>query len=182
MSSKSLLVVEDEVLVARDIKSRLERMGYTVLDIASRGLEAIEKALRLRPDLILMDINLKDEIDGVDTAIRIREQYDVPVIFCTAYSNDEILERAKISAPYGYVLKPFDNRELEINIEIALYKHRVEKNLADTQRRLDATLTNISDGVIAADRSGMIYLINPVAEKACVLLDHLLLHRGQVGS
>lgn len=165
MSRKSLLVVEDEVLVARDIKARLIRMGYDVIDMAARGHEAVEKAIRLRPDLVLMDINLRDDMDGVEAAIKIRESYDVPVIFCTAYSNEDTLERAKVSEPYGYVLKPFDNRELEINIEIALYKHRVERDLADTRNRLDATLTNISDGVIAADMQGEIYLINPMAEK-----------------
>ena len=143
MPNKSLMIVEDEVLVARDIKARLVRMGYDVVDIASKGAEAIEKTLRLRPDLVLMDINLRDDIDGVEAAIKIREQYDVPIIFCTAYSNEDTLERAKVSEPYGYVLKPFDNRELEINIEIALYKHRVEKDLQDTRRRLDATLTNV---------------------------------------
>lgn len=165
MSSTRLLVVEDEVLVARDIKARLVKMGYDVVDLAARGTEAIEKALSLRPDLVLMDINLRDEVDGVEAAIRIREQYDVPVIFCTAYSNEDTLERAKVSEPYGYVLKPFDNRELEINIEIALYKHRVERDLADTRRRLDATLTNVTDGVIAAEVDGCVRLINPPAEK-----------------
>ncbi len=165
MSRKTLMIVEDEILVARDIRARLEHMGYAVVDIASRGVEAIEKALTHRPDLILMDINLRGEMDGVEAAIRIREQFSVPVIFCTAYSNEDTLERAKISEPYGYVLKPFDNRELEINIEIALYKHRVEKDLSDTRRRLDATLSNISDGVIAADMRGRIFLINPMAEK-----------------
>ncbi|XOV88000.1 MAG: EAL domain-containing protein [Pseudomonadota bacterium] len=165
MSRKSLLVVEDEVLVARDIKARLVKMGYEVLGLASRGMEAVDKALTLRPDLILMDINLKDEMDGVEAAIKIRAQYDVPVIFCTAYSNEDTLERAKISEPYGYVLKPFDNRELEINIEIALYKHRVEKDLSDTRRRLDATLTSVNDGVIATDKAGNIFLINPMAEQ-----------------
>ncbi len=165
MVNKTILVVEDEVLVARDIQSRLTRMGYEVLSIASRGKEAITKALDLRPDLILMDINLRDEMDGVEAAVQIRLSYDVPIIFCTAYSNDETLERAKISDPYGYVLKPFDNRELEINIEIALYKHRTEKDLSATRRRLDATLTNVSDGVIAADLSGEVYVVNPVAER-----------------
>lgn len=163
--SKSLLVVEDEVLVARDIKSRLTRMGYEVLGTASKGSEAIEKALSLRPDLILMDIHLQDDIDGVDAAITIRESYDVPVIFCTAYSNQETLNRAKVSTPYGYVLKPFDNRELEINIEIAFYKHRVERDLSNVRRRLDATLTSISDGVIVTDLKGKICLFNPMAEK-----------------
>ncbi|MFT4632666.1 MAG: diguanylate cyclase (GGDEF)-like protein/PAS domain S-box-containing protein [Candidatus Azotimanducaceae bacterium] len=165
MPPKTLLLVEDEVLVARDITARLTRMGYEVIGSATRGLEAVEKALSLRPDLILMDINLKDEMDGVEAAIRIRHQYDVPVIFCTAYSNDATLERAKVSEPYGYVLKPFDNRELNINIEIALYKHQAERDLADTHRRLDATLANITDAVIAADMSGQILLMNPVAEQ-----------------
>ena len=165
MSLKSILVVEDEVLVARDIQSRLSRMGYDVVGIASKGREAISKALELRPNLILMDINLRDEIDGVEAAAEIRRQYRVPIIFCTAYSNEETLERAKITKPYGYVLKPFDNRELEINIEIALYKHKTELDLAVTRQRLDATLTNISDGVIAADSDGRIYLLNPMAEK-----------------
>lgn len=163
--TKSLLVVEDEVLVARDIKSRLTRMGYEVVGTAGKGAEAIEKALTLRPDLILMDIHLQDDIDGVDAAITIRETYDVPVIFCTAYSNQETLDRAKVSTPYGYVLKPFDNRELEINIEIAFYKHQVEKDLSNAKRRLDATLTSISDGVIVTDLEGKICLFNPMAEK-----------------
>lgn len=165
MSKNSILVVEDEVLVARDIQSRLVRMGYNVVDIASKGSEAIEKALSLRPDLILMDIHLKDEIDGVQAAIAIRESYDVPIIFCTAFSNEETLERAKISEPYGYVLKPFDNRELEINIEIAIYKHRLEKDLNMTRRRLDVTLANVNDGIVATNPAGKIYLINPKAEK-----------------
>lgn len=164
MPTNSILVVEDEVLVARDIQSRLTRMGYDVVGIASRGREAISKALDLLPDLILMDINLQDEIDGVDAALEIRSQYNVPIIFCTAYSNEETLERAKISDPYGYVLKPFDNRELEINIEIALYKHKTEKVLSETRQRLDATLTNVSDGVIAASKQGKVHLLNPVAE------------------
>lgn len=165
MSQKSLLIVEDEVLVARDIQARLVRMGYEVAGIAYKGTEAIDMALALRPDLILMDIHLKDEIDGVEAALIIREKYDVPVIFCTAFSNDETLERAKISEPYGYVLKPFDNRELEINIEIAVYKHRLERDLNKTRRRLDATLANVNDGIIATNLAGDIYLINPVAER-----------------
>ena len=164
MGTNSILIVEDEVLVARDIKARLTRMGYDVVGIASRGREAVSKALDLLPDLILMDINLQDDMDGVDAAVKIRSHFNVPIIFCTAYSNEETLERAKISDPYGYVLKPFDNRELEINIEIALYKHKAEKVLLETRQRLDATLTNISDGVIAASIQGKVHFLNPVAE------------------
>jgi len=165
MSTKSLLVVEDEVLVARDIKARLIRMGYDVLDTARKGEEAIEKALSLKPDLILMDIHLADDIDGIEAAIQIRKKMSVPVIFCTAYADEETLERAKVSEPYGYVLKPFDNRELEINIEIALFKHKIERELASARRRLDATLTSISDGVVVTDANGEICLFNPMAEK-----------------
>lgn len=163
--SSSVLIVEDEVLVARDIRARLERMGYSVVGTAARGEDAIKLALDEKPDLILMDINLRGEMDGIEAAIKINESRSIPIIFCTAYSNDEVLQRAKITSPYGYVLKPFDNRELEINIEIALFKHKVERDLADTKQNLDATLTNVSDGVIAADAAGKIFLINPMAEK-----------------
>jgi len=160
-----VLVVEDEVLVARDIQARLQRMGYDVVGTVARGEDAVSTALAKLPDLILMDINLRGEMDGIEAAIRINEVRSIPVIFCTAYSNDEVLERAKITSPFGYVLKPFDNRELEINIEIALFKHQVEQDLAKTKQNLDATLTNVSDGVIAADHSGRVILINAVAEK-----------------
>ena len=159
-----LLVVEDEVLVARDIQARLQRMGYEVVGTVARGEDAVSTALAESPDLILMDINLKGEMDGIEAATQMIEVSSVPVIYCTAYSNDEVLERAKITSPFGYVLKPFDNRELEINIEIALFKHQVEQDLAKTKQNLDATLTNVSDGVIAADKTGQVILINAVAE------------------
>ena len=160
-----ILVVEDEVLVARDIQARLDRMGYQVVGNAARGEQAIQMAFDENPDLILMDINLRGDMDGIEAAIQINQQRSIPIIFCTAYSNDEILERAKITSPFGYVLKPFDNRELEINIEIALFKHQVEIDLAETKQNLDATLSNVSDGVIATDAKGQIFLINPMAEK-----------------
>ncbi|MEK9822595.1 MAG: EAL domain-containing protein [Gammaproteobacteria bacterium] len=164
MQVSRLLVVEDEVLVARDIQARLQRMGYEVVGTVARGEDAVSTALAESPDLILMDINLKGEMDGIEAATQINEVSSVPVIYCTAYSNDEVLERAKITSPFGYVLKPFDNRELEINIEIALFKHQVEQDLAKTKQNLDATLTNVSDGVIAADKTGQVILINAVAE------------------
>jgi len=164
MTKTRLMVVEDEVLVAKDISSRLKQMGYEVIGTAGRGAEAIEMALELTPDLILMDIHLRDHIDGIEAAETIHKDLDVPIIFCTAYSNEETLERAKITAPYGYILKPFDNRELEINIEIALYKHQTERTLHETEGRLDTTLRNISDAVIATDQDGKVFLVNPVAE------------------
>lgn len=164
MSQVNILVVEDEVLVAKDISSRLQQMGYAVIGNAGKGAEAITMAAEFKPDLILMDIHLRDEIDGIEAAEKIQQQLDVPIIFCTAYSNEETLQRAKITAPYGYILKPFDNRELEINIEIALYKHRTERVLHETEGQLNTTLQNISDGVIATDTNGRVVVLNPVAE------------------
>lgn len=169
MSASKILVVEDEVLVARDIQARLSRMGYEVVGTAGKGEEAVSMALEHDPDLVLMDINLRGDMDGIEAAIKINNAKSIPVIFCTAYSNDEVLERAKITSPFGYVLKPFDNRELEINIEIALFKHNVERDLAVTKMNLDATLNNVSDGVVAADADGKIFLINPTAEKVAGL-------------
>jgi diguanylate cyclase (GGDEF)-like protein/PAS domain S-box-containing protein len=165
MTKANIMVVEDEVLVAKDISTRLKRMGYHVAGSAGKGNAAIELALQLRPDLILMDINLRDDIDGIEAAAVIHKSFDVPVIYCTAYSNDETLQRAKITDPYGYILKPFDDREMEITIEIALYKHRAEKALRETKGQLDTTLSNISDAVIATDAQGKVFLINSVAEE-----------------
>ena len=149
MSKANIMVVEDEVLVCCT---------------AGKGAEAITQDLEHAPDLIMMDINLRDDIDGIQAAEIIHRRMDVPIIFCTAYSNDETLQRAKITAPYGYILKPFDNRELEINIEIALYKHRTERALLETEGHLHTTLSNISEGVIGTDRDGRVYIMNPVAE------------------
>lgn len=163
-----VFIVEDEVLVARDIKSRLEKLGYRVLGTAARGDDAVARILADQPDLILMDINLKGEMDGIEAADRIRAKADLPIIFCTAYSNDETLARAKVTVPYGYVLKPFDNRELEITIEIALHKHQLESALKQASHRLDATLQNLSDAVVTVNQAGQIVLANPMSEKMLV--------------
>ncbi|MGB1757388.1 MAG: response regulator, partial [Pseudomonadales bacterium] len=163
MSTPRVYIVEDEVLVARDVQSRLEKLGYRVIGSAARGEDAVAQVLNDLPDLILMDINLKGDMDGIEAANRIRAEVDLPIIFCTAYSNDETLARAKVTVPYGYVLKPFDNRELEITIEIALHKHEMELALKLASVRLDATLRNLSDGVITVDSKGEILLANPMA-------------------
>jgi CheY-like chemotaxis protein len=101
MSKASVMVVEDEVLVCKDISSRLKQMGYTVCCTAGKGADAIALALEHSPNLIMMDIHLRDDIDGIEAAETIHRRMDVPIIFCTAYSNDETLQRAKITAPYG---------------------------------------------------------------------------------
>ena len=165
MPDTRIMIVEDEILVARDIKSRLARMGLDVVAICNTPQSAIDTALAKRPHLILMDINLGADMDGIDAAKAIREYQDIPIIYCTAYSNKEVLERAKQTAPLGYVLKPFDNRELEISIDFALSKHAMEMELRRSSARLDATLQSIFDGVVAYHSDGTIFLFNASAER-----------------
>ena len=129
-----ILVVEDEGLVALDLTERLRRFGYEVPAPAGSAEEALARERDTMPDLILMDIRIQGPLDGVDVAQVMRSRRDVPVVFLTAHSDAATLERAKTAGPYGYVLKPFRDRELQIVIDMALNKHRIETNLAKLQR------------------------------------------------
>ena len=135
MADTSIMLVEDEIIVAADVKNRLENMGYSVLGIFDTGEEAIQKAGELKPSLVLMDIVLKGEMDGIDAAQNIRELYDIPIIYLTAYSDEKTLERAKVTEPFGYVLKPFEDREIQSAIEMAIYKHQMEKKLKKSEEK-----------------------------------------------
>lgn len=126
MTPASILVVEDEGIVAQEIKSRLEKNGYAVCGVAHDGKTAIAHAAALQPDLILMDIRLKGEMDGIEAAGRIRDRFSIPVVYLTAYTDAATLERAKVMEPFGYVVKPFETRSLLVSIEIALHRHRSE--------------------------------------------------------
>ena len=159
----AILIVEDESIVAKDIKMRLKNLGYTVSAVVTSGKEAIEKA-REKPDLVLMDIVLRGDTDGIAAAETIRTQIGIPVIYVTAYADEKTLQRAKITEPYGYILKPFEDRELHTTIEVALYKHRMEKKLRESQQWLFTTLKSIGDAVIATDTRGLISFMNPAAE------------------
>jgi len=121
-----VLIVEDERILAIGMKRKLESAGYAVTGIASSGKEAIENAKKTNPNLVLMDIVLKGPMDGIEAAQQIINLYNIPVIYLTAYADDEILERAMITEPYGYLLKPFNLSELKANIKMALYKHKAE--------------------------------------------------------
>ncbi len=164
MANICILVVEDEGIVAIDLQNRLERLGYDVPVVVSSGEQAIQQAADIRPDLILMDIMLEGEMDGVAAAEQIRLHFDIPVIYLTAFSDGSTLHRAKITEPFGYILKPFEIRELHTTIEMALYKHRLEKKLKENERWLAATLKSIGDGVIATDDKGRVTFMNPMAE------------------
>lgn len=124
-----ILAVEDEHIVARDIKAMLESLGYTA-ETAGSGEEALQKAADLRPDLILMDIVLKGRMDGIDAAAQVRDRLQIPVIYLTAHADEQTVQRAKLTAPYGYILKPFEEREIYIAIELALFRHHNETKKA----------------------------------------------------
>lgn len=164
MVSARLLVVEDESIVAKDIQHRLRNLGYEVPAVVAYGEKAIEKAGELQPDLVLMDIFLKGEMDGIQAAEEIKRLYEIPVIFLTAFADPNTLQRAKVTEPFGYILKPFEERELLTAIEMALYKHKMEKKLKESERWLSVTLKSIGDAIITTDMAGKITFMNTVAE------------------
>ncbi len=127
MAKVMIMIVEDEWIVAEDIKMILGRLGYTETSISSSGDEAIKNAEKDKPDLVLMDIVLEGEMDGIEAANEIRNRFNIPIIYLTAYADEKILERAKITEPSGYIVKPFIDEDLKIAIEIALYKHKSEE-------------------------------------------------------
>lgn len=131
MSKTRILVVEDEAIVGMGIKQKLEDLGHEVLDIVFTGEDAVKRALETKPDIILMDIVLKGNMDGIEAASKIRDHLDVPIIYLTAYSDEDVLNRARITEPYGYILKPFKKSEVNANIEMALYKHAAEKKKSE---------------------------------------------------
>jgi diguanylate cyclase (GGDEF)-like protein/PAS domain S-box-containing protein len=160
-----ILIVEDSSIVALDIKRCLINLGYDVLGVHATGQGALRHLQSDRPDLIVMDINLKGDWDGIRTAEQIRDLYGIPVIYVTAYSDRETLKRAKVTEPYGYIIKPFEERELHTTIEMALYRHQMSKKLIESEKWLATTLQSIGDAVIATDETCRIKFMNPVAEK-----------------
>jgi len=165
MSPTSLLVVEDESIVAMDIKHRAEGLGYRVVGMAASGEEAIKLAREEKPDLILMDIVLKGEMDGIEAAEVIREEMNIPVVYLTAYSDEKTLSRAKLTGPFGYIIKPFEDRELHSAIEVALYKHRMDSKLRESEERYRALLETSPDPIILLDSDSRILFANRNVEE-----------------
>ncbi len=164
MEKSSILIVEDNNIVMMELKDRLIEMGYNVVDTASSGEEAIKKAGKHLPDLIMMDIRIKGEMDGIDSAAIIRKEFGIPVVYLTAHTDENTVQRAKVTEPYGYIIKPFEERELSTTIEMALYKHSMERKLRESEHWLMATLKSIGDALIATDFNGTIKLINKIGE------------------
>ncbi len=140
MAKANIMVVEDAQIVSMDIQRRLKGLGYEVPATAVSGEEAIEKAGKSHPDLVLMDICLKGKMDGVQAADQIRKRFNIPIVYLTAMSDDETLRRATVTEPFGYLLKPFDERDLRTTIEIALYKHQSESKMRGESEQRAALL------------------------------------------
>ncbi|MGD9374733.1 MAG: response regulator [Anaerolineae bacterium] len=164
MTPARILIVEDDNIIALELEDRLRLLGYTVAGIVASGEAAIARAQETQSDLVLMDIRLRGGMDGVEAAGEIRRRWGIPVIYVTAYADDQTLQRAKRTEPYGYIIKPFEERELHTTIEMALYKHQMEARLRESEEWLSTTLRSIGDAVIATDGQQRVSFLNPVAE------------------
>jgi len=164
MPAHRILIVEDEVVVAMELQENLVRLGYQVDGIVAYGEEAIRAAGELRPDLVLMDIKLAGKVDGVEAAANIYSNYNIPIIFLTAHSDEGTLQRAKLSEPFGYLVKPFSEAELRTTIEVSLHKHGQERKTREASRWFSRTLNVVDGAVIVTDENGTVRDMNPLAE------------------
>ncbi|OGD09667.1 MAG: histidine kinase [Candidatus Aminicenantes bacterium RBG_13_62_12] len=164
MSGIKILIVEDEAIVAKDMESMLRSMGYEVSGVASTGAAALRLAEEAHPDLVLMDIVLQGDMDGIEAAAKIWQSLGIPVIYITAYADKNTLGRAKVTEPFGYIIKPFNERDLQTVIEMAYYKSRMDLQLREREAWLRTILWSIGDGVIAADEQDRVTFMNPLAE------------------
>lgn len=165
MAQEKILIVDDEVVVAEDIRRQLGSLGYTVIGAVSSGSEAVHVAGEQRPDLILMDVKLKGPIDGIDAARTIHAQYGIPVIYLTAFSDEDTLARARQTLPLAYLIKPFVSSDLRAALELALFRHRVSRIAEQRGRWLDAVVQSMGEAVVTVDLLGRVTLLNPAAER-----------------
>lgn len=164
MTATHILIVEDEILVARDLQQQLKALGYTIVGIAATGARALALVTEMQPHLVLMDIRLQGDLDGIATAAQIRQRYALPIVYLTAHADAATVQRARVTEPFGYILKPFEERELHTVVEMALYKHDAERKLRASERRFATTLRSIGDAVIATNEQGLVTYMNPTAE------------------
>ncbi|SIP96957.1 PAS domain S-box-containing protein/diguanylate cyclase (GGDEF) domain-containing protein [Alkalispirochaeta americana] len=171
MVSRRVLIVEDEKIIALDLQRRLEKFGYRVVALCATADEAVAQALEHCPDIILMDIMLGGDRDGIDAAIEIKERQSTPIVFLTAYADDNTVARAKKAEPVGYVLKPFKERELRTTIDIALYKADVDRKLQEQEQLFETIFDTMNDGLIAVGADQTIRFLNPVARDLTGVFD-----------
>lgn len=160
MANSKILIVEDEGLTAIELQNKLKLEGYDVPSVASSGEEAVEKAIKIKPDLILMDIMLKGKINGIEAAKEIKCFLDIPIIYITAYGDEKTLTRAKITEPHAYILKPFDEKDVKYAIEIALHKHKMELKLKEKEKKFRSLYHNAPLAYQVLDKYGCISEVN----------------------
>ena len=156
-----ILIVDDETIVAMDLKATLNHLGYTVCGMVPSGEDALVEIPKQRPNLVLMDIVLQGELSGIETAQMVKDRFDIPVVYLTSHTDEATLDQAKVTGPYGYLVKPFESKELKTTIELALYKHHTEKELRESEAWFSTTFRSIGDGVIVTDNQGQITFLNP---------------------
>lgn len=164
MACAKILIVDDEVVVAEAIRRQLRSLGYLVVGIVATGVEAIQLAGEHKPDVIVMDIKLKGQMDGIEAARTIQSRYAIPVIYLTAFSDEETLERARPTLPLAYLIKPFVSSDLRAAVELALFRHRVSGMAEQRGRWLDTVVQSMGDAVVTVDRQCRITMLNPAAE------------------
>jgi PAS domain S-box-containing protein len=170
----AIFLVEDELIVAEDLRLTLESLGYAVAGHEKTGEMALEKIPGAYPVLILMDIHLAGQLDGIETAIQVRSRWGIPVIFLSAHADKELFERAKVAEPYGYLLKPYDERALQSAIEMALYKHRMERALRENEKKTRILINASRDALYLLDANGKILSANEaLAEMTGMTVDQL---------
>jgi PAS domain S-box-containing protein len=162
--SARVIIADDERIVAADLKKRMTALGCSVVAVVGNGVDAYRAAIQHRPDLLLLDIGMDGEYDGITAAERIRAEIDAPVIFVTSYSDKETLHRAKQIGPFGYVLKPFDERELATTVEMALYRHNAERKLRKSEELYRTLIENTGEGIVFVDLQERFTFVNPAAE------------------
>ncbi len=155
-----ILIVEDELIAAEDLRITLNNLGYAVSSMVSSGRKAIKEIEKKRPDLILMDIKLKGDIDGVEASEQIRSRFNIPIIYITALSDNDSLQRAKMTEPFGYIHKPIEEKELHTTIEVALYRHKMERKLKESEERYRNLFEDSRDALYITARKGKIVEVN----------------------
>ena len=164
MPDTQIMVVEDESIIALDLKHSLNRLGYAVSGMAASGESALRKIEANRPDLIMMDIHLKGEMTGIQVAEKIKTDFQIPIVYLTANADSSTFRGAKETDPYGYLLKPFDEKELGIAVEIALHQHKKGQVIKSSESWYATAFQSLNEGVIATDADGLIVFMNAVAE------------------
>jgi PAS domain S-box-containing protein len=165
MSGKNVLIVDDDLIIANLIEMRLKKLGYNVVGITGSGKEAMALAASSRPEVIIMDINIKGEIDGIETANQIIREFDIPIVYLTGDQDPKTFERAKVTDDCEYIVKPFKDLDLSIGLELAIYKHALNMDSRKQQEYYHKLFSSFSDGIITTDRGGFIVYMNPAANQ-----------------